>query len=180
MSFQKGFSYITNMATVRLMHQQAKIIPRFWIDDVYYTGLLLYGFEQIEWYNYKPVLKWSFYDFWDLGLNNNALIKLYASVLKILNVRASDYYKEDFFVILHMQKSNNEVNYNFRDMNIRTDESYYNIEKVPSKKYDLCFNLNFFSMKNSSLVFNEISRCYANEKYSFHFYNFCKQLWNES
>ncbi len=29
----EGFSYITNMATVKLMQQQSKIIPRFWIDD---------------------------------------------------------------------------------------------------------------------------------------------------
>ena len=168
------------MATVRLMHQQAKIIPRFWIDDVYYTGLLLYGFEQIEWYNYKPVLKWSFYDFWDLDPNKKGPTMLNAIAIKILNVRASDYYKEDFFVVFHTQKSNNEVNYNFRDMNIRSNESHYNIEQISSKKYNSCFNLNFFSMENSSLLFNEISRCYGNEKYSFHFYNFCKQLWNES
>ena len=168
------------MATVRLMHQQAKIIPRFWIDDVYYTGLLMYGFEQIEWYNYKPVLKWSFYDFWDLDPNKKGPTMLNAIAIKILNVRASDYYKEDFFVVFHTQKSNNEVNYNFRDMNIRSNESHYNIEQISSKKYNSCFNLNFFSMENSSLLFNEISRCYGNEKYSFHFYNFCKQLWNES
>ncbi len=168
------------MATVRLMHQQAKIIPRFWIDDVYYTGLLMYGFEQIEWYNYKPVLKWSFYDFWDLDPNKNGPTMLNAIVIKILNVRASDYYKVDFFVVFHTQKSNNEVNYNFRDMNIRSNESHYNIEQISSNKYNSCFNINFFSMENSSLLFNEISRCYGNEKYSFHFYNFCKQLWNES
>ncbi len=29
----EGFSYITNMATVKLMQKQSKIIPRFWIDD---------------------------------------------------------------------------------------------------------------------------------------------------
>lgn len=172
------------------MHQQAQIIPRFWIDDVYFTGLLLHGFDRIEWYNYRPVLKWSFYDFWDLGNSNSVLIKMYASALKLLNVRAVDYYRADFFVILHMQKnSKSEVNYELREINENTTSSQKrNDNNVMSSsahnsarsRSDLCFNLNFFSMKNSTLVFNEISRCYKNEKYSFHFYNFCTQLWKDS
>lgn len=182
----EGFSYITNMATVRLMHQQSKIVPRFWIDDVYFTGLLLHGFNQIEWYNYRPVLKWSFYDFWDLGNSNSVLLKLYANVLRLFNVKAVDYYKADFFVILHVQKSTNkEINYEFiidskSTQKRSSTQEVTNLDKPGHSPKDLCFNLKFFSMKNSTRLFNEISRCYKNEKYSFHFYNFCIQLWKVS
>lgn len=119
----EGFAYITNVATIRLMQHQSKIIPRFWIDDVYFTGLLLYGLEQVKWFNYKNIIKWSYYDFWDLG-NTFLIYEIYASFLKLFNINAIDFYQSDYFVILHMQQNNKEINYN-QPANSNSSMSFY-------------------------------------------------------
>ncbi|RNA01910.1 beta-1-3-galactosyltransferase 5-like, partial [Brachionus plicatilis] len=83
----EGFAYITNVATMELMHEQSKIIPRFWIDDVYFTGLLLHGIPGINWFDFKNELKWSYYDFWDLG---NTL-KIYEFIV-VVNIAVTQRY----------------------------------------------------------------------------------------
>ncbi len=104
----EGYSYITNVATLKLIHQQSRIIPRFWIDDVYFTGILLYGFQRIEWFDYKSLLPVSYYTFWEFSSYSN---RLFASLLAMLNFNTVDFYRKDFFVILHIQETNKEVNY---------------------------------------------------------------------
>ncbi|RMZ97745.1 hypothetical protein BpHYR1_023694 [Brachionus plicatilis] len=96
---------------MELMHEQSKIIPRFWIDDVYFTGLLLHGIPGINWFDFKNELKWSYYDFWDLG-NTLKIYELYAKFLKFFKINAIDFYLSDFFVVLHSQLDNKEINYN--------------------------------------------------------------------
>lgn len=49
----EGFAYITNLNTVRFMSEQSQRIPRFWIDDVYFTGLLFHGIDDVKWIDYK-------------------------------------------------------------------------------------------------------------------------------
>ncbi len=121
------------------------------------------------------MLKYQFYDFWDLSSNENFLIRIYVGIHQLFNVRTVDYYKEDFFVILHMQKEmKNEVNYELENSvsgNVTAKQSNW-----PSST-QMCYTLSFFSTKNTTLLSNEIARCRGNEKYSFHFYNFCTQLW---
>ncbi len=143
---------------------------------MYFTGLLLHGFKQIEWYNYRPVLKYQFYDFWDLSSNENFLLRLYVGMHQLFNVRTVDYYKEDFFVILHMQKEmKHEVNY---ELELVTTSNTTDLKKNDwPNSTQMCFTQSFFSTKNTTLLSNEIARCRGNEKYSFHFYNFCTQLW---
>jgi hypothetical protein len=189
----EGFSYITNVATLKLMHSQSKIIPRFWIDDVYFTGLLLYGFDAIKWYDFKQEhLKWSYYDFWDLG-NTLNIYELYASFLKLFNINVSDFYKSDYFVILHEQKEK-PINYN----QVNGSSSYLLGKKLLSA---------FGSVKNNSdpsgLVIQKGKCSYLNSKlksllasfninltgqdcqglgkkfFDFHFYKFCLKLWND-
>ena len=60
------------------MQQQSKMLPRFWIDDVYVTGILLYGLEQVEWYDFSNTIKWSYYDFWDL-MTSYSIYDIYIS-----------------------------------------------------------------------------------------------------
>jgi hypothetical protein len=52
-NYCEGFAYITNMQTIRFMSEQSKRIPRFWIDDVYFTGLLFHGVDDVKWIDYK-------------------------------------------------------------------------------------------------------------------------------
>lgn len=49
----EGFAYITNLNTIRFMSEQSRRIPRFWIDDVYFTGLLFHGIQDVKWIDYK-------------------------------------------------------------------------------------------------------------------------------
>ena len=86
----EGFSYITNVPTIRLMREQSNLIPRFWIDDIYVTGLLLNGLEpRVKWFDYSNVVTWSYYDYWDLAL----ILSPQLSVV--------DFYSTDFFVVIH-------------------------------------------------------------------------------
>ena len=167
----EGFSYITNIATIRLMQQQSKIIPRFWIDDVYMTGLLLHGMKQIDWFDYNPVFKWSFYDFWDMGNTGGVFEGLYANWLRLMRVKVADYYKSNLLVVLHVQKNNNEVNYELTNEKI---QRFYRKNKI-----NLCFlnNLDLLVINDSNLFHNELAKCNNTEKISFAFYEFCSQLW---
>ena len=113
------------MATIQLLHQQANIIPRFLIDDVYFTGILLHGLSDVKMYTYKPLLKWSYYDYWDLINNHDLFLNIYKKAIKILNIMVVDYYKKDFFVIIHMVRDmTKEVNYEFQKK--FTDKFTYN------------------------------------------------------
>lgn len=49
----EGFAYITNLNTIRFMSEQSRRIPRFWIDDVYFTGLLFHGIDDVKWIDFK-------------------------------------------------------------------------------------------------------------------------------
>ena len=194
----EGFSYITNIATLKLMHSQTKIIPRFWIDDVYFTGILLYGFDQIKWYDFKQEsLKWSYYDFWDLG-NTLNIYELYASFLKLFNINAIDFYKMDYFVILHVQE-NKQVNYNQLNgsdsyklsrqflSSIKNQTKNHNNNSLilnTNNNYNKCSYLNnkfkslLASFNNDNLTKDD---CEGLEKkfFEFHFYKFCLNLWNQ-
>jgi hypothetical protein len=44
----EGFAYITNIDTLKLIKEQSEVIPRFWIDDLYLTGLLLHGLDNVK------------------------------------------------------------------------------------------------------------------------------------
>ena len=168
----EGFSYITNIATIRLMQQQSKIIPRFWIDDVYMTGLLLHGMKQIDWFDYNPMFKWSFYDFWDLGNTGGVFEGLYANWLRLMRVKVADYYKSNLLVVLHVQKNNNEVNY---ELTNEINQRVYRTNKI-----NMCFlnNLDLLVINDANLLQTELAnKCNNTEKISFHFYEFCSQLW---
>ena len=169
-NYCEGFAYITNVATMRLMYQQSKLIPRFWIDDVYFTGLLLYGFEdEVKWFDYKTEsLKWSVYDFWDLG-NSLSAYELYAYLLSIFSIQPIDYYLDNHFVILHLQKDNKEVNYDvFSNMLGRTLDD---TTKTQSRENATClFNVSDCLESNNNT---------ANLFY-FHFYKFCLKFFQKN
>ena len=171
----EGFSYITNIETIKIMYKQSRIIPRFWIDDVYVTGLLLFGFDQIEWYNYNQLIKWSFYDYWDIG-NSHFLYEIYARFLKVFDIHSSDYYKTHFFVVIHVQMDNKEMSYEV-SVKKNTDQTL--------QKSNFCsdlINSKYLEAKNSQLYLNQVTNCFGEDKskYNIHFYNFCARLWNRS
>jgi len=178
----EGFSYITNVPTMQLMLDQTKIIPRFWIDDVYFTGILLHGIEQIQWIKYTDSISWSYYDFWDHG-NTLSIYEFYARFLKFFNINAIDYYKSDHFVILHVQHDNKEINYNF------FNECYFHqyfinlFEKLKSKNKNDTKSGNIQNLKQTICSMQDLTSkflCFLNSKnynFNFHFYDFCVQLW---
>ncbi len=160
------------------MHEQSKMIPRFWIDDVYFTGLLLYGFEkEVKWFEFESnSIKWSYYDFWDLD-NKLTIYEVYSYVLRLFNIHPIDYYINNHFVILHLQKNNQEVNYNtfnlFKEIN-RTkllDDAKELIAR-PNQTNLTCI-LENNSKISSCLHFDDIN---VNLFY-YHFYNFCLNFW---
>lgn len=176
----EGFAYITNVATMELMHEQSKIIPRFWIDDVYFTGLLLHGIPGINWFDFKNELKWSYYDFWDLG-NTLKIYELYAKFLKFFKINAIDFYLTDCFVVLYSQLDNKEINYNLipiesnliplinKTWSFSKKESFQFYKCLKSKKTFL--NVNCSSLLSSNE--NE-TLLYVN------FYEFCINLWKKT
>lgn len=191
----EGFSYITNVPTIKLMLEQSRQIPRFWIDDVYVTGFLLYGFKEIKWYNYQNVLKWSYYDFWDLS-NTLGIYEVYFNFLKLFDINASDYYKLNYFVILHLKNDDKEINYDqfndntfFLSLVNETSKSLIRINNY--FKYNTLNNKNIscatYKIKQIRALLpngnneNIISNCY-NYKinfYNIHFYNFCRNLFSK-
>ena len=60
-----GALYIANLAAIELINNEARKTPRFWIDDVYMTGILLFGIENpvIQWEDFKKVFAFSSYDY---------------------------------------------------------------------------------------------------------------------
>ena len=176
----EGFAYITNIATLKLMQEQSRIIPRFWIDDVYFTGLLLHGLPDIKWFNFKNQLKWSYYDFWDRG-NTLKIYELYAKFLKFFRINAIDFYLSDFFVILHSQVNNKEINYNL----VQTGASYISLNSKNSSlntKKSFQF-LNCLTDKDFFLTKNCSNSLFTNENKTFlyvNFYKFCINLWKKT
>ena len=141
----EGFAYITNLNTVRFMREQSRRIPRFWIDDVYFTGFLFHGIDDITWLDYKSQqVRWAYYDFWDLG-NTLPIYQFYAYLLSFFSVSVIDFYKFDHFVILHAQPENEEVNYNSvttNNINLTTTTSVKNTSTMTSNRIDAssCIN----------------------------------------
>lgn len=177
----EGFAYITNVATIQLMYEQSKIIPRFWIDDVYFTGLLLHGLSDIKWYDFKNELKWSYYDFWDLG-NTLKIYELYAKFLNFFKINAIDFYLSDFFVVLHSQLDNKEINYNL----VPIDSSFIplintssNLSNKEGFKFFTCLgNENYSNKENCS---GTLSSFNEKKKILFiNFYKFCTNLWKKT
>ncbi|CAF0830872.1 unnamed protein product [Brachionus calyciflorus] len=176
----EGFAYITNVPTMRLMYEQSKIIPRFWIDDVYFTGLLLYGINEVKWYDFKNFLKWSYYDFWDLG-NTFKIYEIYAKILKFFKINAIDYYLSDFFVVLHSQLDNKEVNYNLVSLesSLLNPTEYQNFDSINLNSSCLShINTNILNVNCTSSVLSD-----TNDNKTFlyvNFYNFCINLWKKN
>lgn len=149
----EGYSYITNVPTLRLMHEQAKLIPQFWIDDVYVTGLLLHGMSSVKWIGFRDLVSVSVYDFWDIGSYFN---RLYSLMLGLISFDVADFYKLDLFVILHTDRVNKAV-YDYD----RLDSDF----NCSSSSSDLLTKL---KCSNQSRVYNNVI--------DLKFYDFCAQL----
>ena len=151
------------MATIQLLQQQAKIIPRYWIDDIYFTGILLHGLTDVGLYSFRHFLKYSLYNFWDLTDNYN-LLKILRKYGKYRSIEVVDYYKNSVFVILHTENDDSkEINYESQNYNKRLSES-------------ACNNINLM-VRNTTRFIEEISLCYSKEKFIHHFHKFCSRLW---
>ena len=146
------------MVTVQLLHQQAKIIPRFWIDDVHFTGILLHGFSDVNLYTYEPLLKYTVYD-----LTN--VYNLFKNDKYRLNLIIEDYYKKYFFLVIHthLDLSQEIINYEFQKYNNTLRES-------------MCNNINFL-IQNTTRFIEQISLCFTNELYGHIFYKIFSRLW---
>ena len=94
----------------------------------------------------KGKLKWSYYDFWDLG-NSLGIYKLYAYILKLFKISMLDYYKSNHFVILHTHLGSATVNYTMRDWRERST-----LNKNTTKKYKKSFSSLELSSRNNNRV----------------------------
>lgn len=146
----EGFAYITNVKTMRVMYEQSNLIPRFWIDDVYVSGILLHGLEltpPLRWLDFKTeFIKWAYYDFWEFKQQEQGGVSMLRSILVwLLGQRAGrslDDYLNNHFVILHVQ--------------------------IDSKKE---FNYDLNTSSSLSLNSYNLSR---------HFYKFCSNFWHKT
>jgi hypothetical protein len=124
-----GALYISNLAAVELINKQAREIPRFWIDDVYMTGILIFGLENtIKWADFKKFFEFSSYNYSQFSSNNS--IKLNASFISSLDKNMNDFYKNDVYIVLHAHKSIKNANYDI-DCHLKKqkrmdDEKFYN------------------------------------------------------
>ena len=148
------------MATVQLLHQQANIIPRFLIDDVYFTGILLHGFSDVKMYTYEPLLEYTVY-----VLTN--VYNLFKNDKYRINLIIEDFYKKYFFLVIntHLDLSQ-EINYEFQKYNNTLRES-------------MCNNINFL-IQNTTRFIEQISLCFTNELYGHLFYKICSRLWTRN
>ena len=142
----EGFSYITNVATFRLIKEQSKLIPRFWIDDIYVTGLLLNGLDQVKRYDYlENAIQWSYYDYWDLNLNKSHFDLI-------------DFYKMDHFIILHQHLSYANRFIATQDLNLKylnlIQNSTLNNNKQNWKKFSIRKKIDFYFNEFCFKMFN--------------------------
>lgn len=56
-----GLGYVTNINTLFFIKDQSLKIPRFWLDDVYFTGILLYGMNEVKRIDFDDEVKKLFY-----------------------------------------------------------------------------------------------------------------------
>jgi hypothetical protein len=107
-NYCQGFAFLANFKAIKLIYEQSKLIPRFWIDDVYLFGILLYDFygKQIDLFDFRNNLKFRFYRMLDL---NNSLVDYELSIqnksLKLIYSQPLDFFIDSYFVVLHAQKS---------------------------------------------------------------------------
>ena len=171
------------------MQEQSRIIPRFWIDDVFITGILLSGYDQVKWIDYKNSIKWAYYNFWDLE-KKYGIYELYIAIKKLLNIfNIADYYRNNHFIVLHIETSKTEINYeNFNDNTFNnillkainsslTLNDSYGVRKIIERNLT-CFK--FDNIKKSISFTNEFLNCFSTTKnfYNYHFNKFCHKLWS--
>ncbi len=105
----QGFGYLTSFKTVKLIYEQSKMIPRFWIDDTYFLGILLHGFvgKQVEFIDYrKNKINFRFYSLSDF--NSTLLdyeIFLQNKTFKLTYKQPLNFFSDNLIVILHAQRN---------------------------------------------------------------------------
>jgi len=178
--FLKTSFQITNVNTIRLMHEQSKILPRFWIDDVYVSGMLLYGFENIKWFDFTSTqIKWSTYDFWDLIQS----YEIYIGIKKFFfNFNIADYYKSNHFVIMHVRTNDIEIDYdkfNDKALNSVLLNALNGTSQIQSVTESNFVCIRYDNKEKNLTLTSDFLNCYNTKKnfYNYHFNHFCHQMY---
>jgi len=163
--FCEGFAYITNIQTLKTIKKQSQIIPMFNLDNMYLTGMLLFGLDDV-----KRV------DFYNSGKKNSIRIDfMYLDSPYVFNRFKSNIFSNLLFSLSHFtvfnyQKSMINENETFLKSEIQSKESFFEKEN--------CVNIN-----NGVLHYfysnDEIQKCFKHLKdyYDFYFYKYCLELW---
>lgn len=184
------------MATFKLIKEQSKKIARFWIDDVYLTGFLLYGLEGIQWFAYQDNLKWSYYFIRDV-INSTDEYPVYYNYIK----NATEFYKFVGTFVLQVKNDQIEINYNrFTDhslflnlinktsKNVFIKNNYFKYDFRDDKNYT-CSNYVINTKSPSLSLKNEvahpeksISICFYFKinLYNMHFYDIYRSIYLEN
>ena len=163
------------------MQQQSKMLPRFWIDDVYVTGILLYGLEQVEWYDFSNTIKWSYYDFWDL-MTSYSIYDIYIGFKKLfINFKIADYYNSNHFIILHVKTNQTEIDYdqfNDKALNNILLNSFNDKSGTQNVSKDNFICIQYDNNEKNLTLTNDFLNCFNSNKnfYNYYFNHFCHEL----
>jgi hypothetical protein len=114
-----------------------------------------------------------------------SIYEAYAYVLRLFNIHPIDYYLHNHFVILHLQKNNQAVNYEtlrlYKDLNkTRRPAGSGELVTTASSNY---INITCILESNShiaSCLRNDDSNNPNVNMFYFHFYNFCLNFWKRN
>ena len=167
----EGFSYTTNINTLKLIREQSRLIPFFWIDDLFFTGFALYGIENVKRINYEKLIRNSVYKFWDLD-NGNMFYKFFGDLLKRVGLSIAYFYESSYFILIHSHRKDIYVDYNLDQLNSLNYMSSLDYESKLNCEYT---RFSLFSM----FKYKDFSGCFKSQKEynDFYFYNFCTNLW---
>jgi len=176
----EGFAYITNINTLKLMKQQSEIIPRLWIDDLYLTGLLLHGLNNIKRFafytNEKPIslqnspdhqIKSYIYKNRTKRTEESSYFSFFNVIFEMFNVDQPVQYFKYVFIIIHLHQSDEMVKYD----KYKVVSSFETILIKNTCPRD-------FSFLTSRFNPIEFSKCFqSNEELNdFHFFKLCQEL----
>jgi hypothetical protein len=170
----EGYAYITNIKTLREMRAQTEIIPKFWIDDLFFTGILLCGLD-VKRLSFKTdglllkkhnSIETYFYKFWNLS-NSKWTDLIMGNIFRILNVNIVQFYSSYHFVVLHNHQNDVIANYNMYNPHLFEKEIYESIENCEQ------------NTTHNILKRIDKRKCFktVNDFTDFYFYKFCRDLW---
>jgi beta-1,3-galactosyltransferase 1 len=103
-----GYAFIANFQTMKIIYEQSKMIPRFWIDDVYLFGILMHGIidKQVDSFDFRSVdgdITVGLYNYWRLDSELVDYDVPDNKTLKLVYKQPVDFFLDKHIVIIHLE-----------------------------------------------------------------------------